>query len=334
MKASLVLISFLLSNLVTFAQNEMHWLPDQPGKWSYSHKIHGEIEQYNFSANETSKYKRKIDTVVETLHQNPVLKNPVGFDPSVYIKIQDGERKGFKSTSYTNEIVGTKIAVQFCPLYKDESGNIKKHCMEVSACEVSLNCPKFTAESYINYEIDGYNEELTILAQRLNKIFIKPLVVKELADGVTAYNSGIIVIANSKHPYWIPVTAGELFEMELNYWQLKNKIDKQETYATVIDAIKSEKAALTPEELELPAYKLNSNISAITIKQNDSQYMRFNPDYMDKKLPRSDVQLITVYTLTQAYSNNCQFKDVAHLKHCEFVKLLDVNALKALLDVK
>lgn len=113
--------------------------------------------------------------------------------------------------------------------------------MEVSSCDISSNCPKFTAESYINFKGDGYHAEISAAALRLNRIFIKPMDVKQLADGVTAYSSGIIIIAGTKHPYWIPVTVGELFELQLNYYELQYKFNKQEGDLYVLDEIKQEK---------------------------------------------------------------------------------------------
>jgi hypothetical protein len=101
----------------------------------------------------------------------------------------------------------------------------------------------------------------------------------------------------------------------------------------VIDYIKNEKAAFSPEELNHPAYRDNSNISSITGNANENQYMQFNPDYFDNSLPRTDIQILSVHTLTEAFTNNCGYKDVAHIRHYEFVKQFDANALKALLDV-
>lgn len=326
----------LLLTLVTrclYAQNETQWLPDQPGKWSYHHKLYGVIEDYKLTPYEISRYKQKIDTIIETLHQNPVLKNPVGFEPSVNVRILD-ENTGFISTPLPKVIVGARIAIQFCPYFLDESGNIKKHCMEVTSCDISFNCPKYTAESYIHFTGDGYHEELSAAALKLNRIFLKPMVVKELAEGVTAYSNGKIIIADSERPYWIPVTIGELFELELNYYELDYKFNKKEGILAVIEYIKNEKAAYSPEELYCPAYRDNSNISSITANSDGDQYMQFNPEYFDKSIPRTYVQLLTVHTLTEAFTDNCEYKDVAHIRHCEFVKQFDANALKALLDVK
>jgi hypothetical protein len=323
-----VIVSYL------HAQNETQWLPDQPGKWSFHHKIHGEVEKYKLTSTELTALQKKIDTITETFHQNPVLKNPVGFEPSLNVMVLAHDKVGFKTISLANAIIEYRIAIQFCPLFRDESGNVKKHCTEVTSCDIHVNQPKATTERYLNFRGDGYHEELSVAAERLNRIFVKPLVVKELAEGMTAYSSGIIIVAGTTRPYWIPVTVGELFDLQLNYYELDYKLNKKEDIPYVIDAIKNERAAYTAEELKLPAYSDSGKISSITKEVNENQYVQFNPDYFDRSMQRTDAQILAIHTLTEAYYNDCPNDHLNYMSHCEFVKQLDVNALKSLLDVK
>jgi hypothetical protein len=328
------LLLVIIVNGCLYAQNETQWLPDQPGKWSFHHKIHGEVEKYKLTSTELITFQKKIDTIAETFHQNPVLKNPVGFDPSLNVLVWPDDKVGFKTISLANAIIEYRIAIQFCPLFRDESGNVKKHCMEVTSCDIHVNQPKATTERYLNYQGDGYHEELSVAAGRLSRLFVKPLVARELAEGVTAYQSGIIIISDPKRPYWIPVTVGELFELLLNYYELDYKFNQKEGVLYVIDVIKNERAAYSPEELKLPAYFDNKYISYITKNVNENQYVRFNPDYFDKSLPRTSIQLIAVHTLTESFDRNCDDTHLEYRRHCEFVKQFDGNALKALIDVK
>ncbi|MDO9253977.1 MAG: hypothetical protein Q7U54_00590 [Bacteroidales bacterium] len=330
--------NLLLITLVTrglYAQNEIIWLPDQPGKWSYHHKITGEIEKYKLSPAELAEYQKNIDLVIETLHQNPVLKNPVGIEPSVNVRVWPDDKAGFHLRSLADDIVGSRIAIQFCPLFKDEKGNIRKHCMEVTSCDVHVNEPQATSEKYLHYlasELHPTPEKLEIAAQNLSKIFVKPLVAKELAEGVTAYQSGIIIISNPKCPYWIPVKCGELFDQITEYFSIVQ--EKDNSYVYVVEEIEKEKGVFSTEQLNGPAYFTTGNISGVTAVENDSPLLRFNPDYFDKSLPRTSIQLIAVHTLTESFDRNCDDTHLEYRRHCEFVKQLDVNALKALLDVK
>ena len=329
----------LLATIVTscpYAQNETQWLPDQPGKWSFHHKIHGEVEKYKLTSTELITFQKKIDTIAETFHLNPVLKNPVGFEPSLNVMVWPNDKVGSKTISLANAIIEYRIAIQFCPLFRDESGNVKKHCTEVTSCDVHVNEPKATSEKYLHYsasEIHPAPEKLEIAAQNLSKIFVKPLVAKELAEGVTAYQSGIIIVSDPKRTYWIPVKSGELFDQITEYFKIVQ--EKDNSYSYVIEAIEKEKGIFTPEQLSGPAYFTTDNISGVTAVENNSPLVRFNPDYFEKSLPRTDVQIMAVHTLTEAYYyDQCPSDHLNYLRHCEFVKQLDGNALKALLDVK
>lgn len=335
-----LIFSFLLLTVVTkclYAQNETQWLPDQQGKFTYNHKISGEIEKYKLSPAELASYQKNIDLVIESLHQNPVLKNPVGIEPSVNVKVWPDDKEGFHQRSLANDIVGSRIAIQFCPLYKDENGNIRKHCMEVTSCDVHVNEPKAISEKYLHYsasELHPAPEKLVIAAQDLSKIFVKPLVVKELAEGMTAYQSGIIIISDPRRSYWIPVKCGELFDQIMEYFKIVQ--EKDNSYSYVVEEIENEKRFFTTEQLKGPAYYTTGNISGVTAVENDSPLVRFNPDYFNKSLPRTSIQLMAVHTMTEAFYDNhdCPSQHTAELRHCEFVKQLDINALKALLDVK
>jgi hypothetical protein len=328
---------FIFANVsgCLYAQNETQWLPDQPGKWSYHHKISGEIEKYKLSPAELAECQKNIDLVIETLHQNPVLKNPVGIEPSVNVRVWPDNKAGTHLRSLADDIVGSRIAIQFCPLFKDENGNIRKHCMEVTSCDVHVNEPKATSEKYLHYsasELHPAPEKLVIVAQNLSKIFVKPLVAKELAEGVTAYQSGIIIISDPKRPYWIPVKCGELCDQIIEYFKIVQ--EKDNSYSYVVEAIEKEKGVFTTEQLSGPAYYTTGNISGVTAVENDSPLVRFNPDYFDKSLPRTSIQLIAVHTLTELFDRNCDDTHNEYRRHCEFVKQFDGIALKALLDVK
>lgn len=336
MKRQLVTIFLvIITSQYLCAQNETHWLPEQPGKWSFHHTIHGEIEKYKLTPAELATYQSKIDAIAETFHQNPVLKNPVGFEPSLNVLVWPHDKLGYKTISLANAIIESRIAIQFCPYFRDEAGNVKKHCTEVTSCDIHLNQPEATAENHLNYsasEVNPASEQLEIAAQKLSKIFIEPLVEKELDKGVVAYSSGIIIVSNPDRPYWIPVKAGALFDEILAYYRLV--MEQDDSYSFVVEDIKKEKASLTPEELNGPAYYESGNISHVTATPNNSQLKRFNPDYFDKSLPRTAIQIIAIHTLTEAFSKECDYNHIEYQRHCEFVKQLDAKALKALIDVK
>jgi hypothetical protein len=66
----------------------------------------------------------------------------------------------------------------------------------------------------------------------------------------------------------------------------------------------------------------------------DYTYLRFNPEYFDKSLPREAVQLITLHTLAEAFTGDCQYTNYDYVSFYKFTKAIDGESLKALLDVK
>jgi hypothetical protein len=118
MKAFLLSILIIASGTVNlFAQNETQWLPDQPGKWSYNHKIQDEIKKYNIKTSELSKYKQNIDSVMGVPYEKPLLmKNSVGYNPSVNSKIRLGCHLGYSMHSLAIEFDRTRIAIEFCQI--------------------------------------------------------------------------------------------------------------------------------------------------------------------------------------------------------------------------
>jgi len=336
MKKFLFVLFFLTVTSMNsiFAQE---FLEDTPGKWDYSYsseKKGGYRSELNYSMNasETKMFKQKINDIVEFLHQSQVLANPKGFTASVkscaYTNIY---KINYDFNKLKNAFVQSEIVVRFCPLFRNKSGKIITESDEMSHCDFMLNNPLTTTYTYMNYEGDGYNKEINNAANKLNELFIKPGIIKDFGDGITAYTDGVVVISGTKKPYWIPVTVGEFFDLQIKLWEL---LSKKEGNSAVLDVIKQEKSKYTPEELKLPAYSTSGRISRITDQKNDMPYMRFNPGYFDKTLPRTDIQLITIKTITDVYQGGCTGKSVDVERHCEFIRKLDLKKLKEFLDKK
>jgi hypothetical protein len=231
--------------------------------------------------------------VVETLHQNPVTLHPIGFEATVSACIRaDMWRFRYDVKQLAGKIPESEIIIRFCPLSTEiATGKIVKGCIEVEHCDVHLNSPGYSTKDYLNFTGDGYDKQIDIAAQKLREVFTAPEVVKTLAEGVTLYSNGIIVAAGTQRPYWIPVTVGEMFDLHINYWKPESK---KQGNTMVLDMILKEKESFSAEELKAPAYNGQSPVSLISSIPNKKPYMRFNPDYFDKKIPRTSVQLITI----------------------------------------
>jgi hypothetical protein len=330
------LFFFAISQMTLSAQDRWKMHPDHPGVWSY--KFYTEAKggyrselSYSLSPDELARFKQKISDVAETLHQNPVVKNPIGFEPTVQGNFwTDVFPIHYDVRVLANQIPQAEIVIRFCPFYSDKEGNPEKACMEVEHCDIMLNNPR---HSVTGRETNGnsFDPSPGDIPTTFNEVFQAPPKIKELAEGVTVYSNGVIVVADPKRPYWIPVTCGEYFNIRLN--DLERRINDPGA-KEIRDMILKEKEQFTPDQLNQPAYNGYNPISLIGWEKNDRPYMRFNPEYFDKSLPREAVQLITIHALADAYYGECLYENFDYVSFYKFTKELDGESLRALLDIK
>jgi hypothetical protein len=319
---------------------------DAAGKWSYTYDndskgSHSGDANYALSPAEMAAFKGKINEVVEALHQNPVTLHPIGFEATVRAGISVGAHLfNHDPALMAANIPAAGITIQFCPLYAEvATGNVHKGCIEVAHCDVGLNTPYYTTsvKSYLNASGDGYDKAIDDASKRVNEVFQARKALKALAPGVTLYSDGVIVAAGTERPYWIPVTAGELFDLQINYWTLRSKKDGN---TVVLDMIKKEREKFTAQDLKSPAYHGENPISLISAKPNDKPYMRFNADYFDRKIPRTALQLITIRVNPDICDPGFDEKNYKGenamdiLRYFQFSKAIDGQKIRALLDVK
>ena len=348
-KAALLLaIALLFMNGQTVtSQKKFERVPDAPGKWTYTHLNESKggyrsDANYVLSPTELAAFKKKITQVVTTLQQNPVTANPIGFEPTVTSAIfANMFSYNYDVNRLAGKIPQAEIVIRFCILYRETAtGKSSKDCMEVEHCDVWLNSMDRTMSS------SGYHTYIPTLNPKpideafglMNEVFQAPEVVATPAEGVTLYANGRLVLARTDRPIWIPVTAGEYFDLQIRYWTLTSARDGNSIF---LDMLKKEKATFSEADLKKPAYNGENPASLITVTPNKRPYMRFNPAYFDKQLPRSHVQLITVALNIDLLDKNFDpnyyrrgehYMDI--LRYYEYSKALDPLQLKALLDVK
>jgi hypothetical protein len=337
--ARLVFSAMLIFSSSIFAQDKWHLLPEKPGQWTYSY--HNEPygpnaeKNYKLTPIELTTIRQKLSLLAETLHQNKEVTNPIGFDA-----VAVGSFYCFDEAAAPTRFPQSEVNLKFYPLYGDNSGNIRRDWTEVSGIVFFLNNLRPGA-GYFNFRETGYSKdvELNNSVKKLNEIFTRPEILKEIAPGITAFADGTVIISKPDRPYWIPVKLGELYDLMLNYNKLQDIEYKAPPGQGVWDALKKEKESLSPEILDMPAYPgamFPGSISQISNVENHFPYMRLNPDYFDKTLPKTAIQVITIRTLATAFQDesDCSSDSPDYTAHCKFARVIDFNALQKLLEIK
>lgn len=306
-------VLILLFSLQAKAQNPSEFLPDKPGKWSYSGNIKTPGTDY-------AAFNKNLSAVAEWFHQNtPMLKNPAGYDLHAmsYAISDDNYKKNAANYGLRSEMV---FAFQ---LFLSDLSRGGKWTVEPPDYSFYINNTETghgTNPNYHHFEAEYFNythpnskykytsadeKAINDAVVKLNGIFAVFPFAKEMAPGVHVYKESvdghfyhIIVFNPERPPYWLPVTLKELAEIHLEYYTSQ----KDEF---LLPQLKKEIAEFSEEELNAPAYFGHDTHYVLRAngKNEGMQLMRFNPDYWDKSLPPSAIQYMTFYypQMTEAH---------------------------------
>lgn len=328
---------FLLNSL-SFAQADPVFKEDHPGKWTYKYVTNAYQPGFALSPTELTALQNKLALIAEAVHKNTVVSTPKGID----LQVSGGCYESFVlgEGNHSRDMIPGKVDIKFCD-WLSRDGKLTLQTMEVPVVQILTNVP---AETYLGYNMnfnkDGQIQEITDAADKFNQIFKLPVLAKDLGNGIKLYNNNVMVIAADSKPYWVPVTIGEYYKMALDYYKAYAKKDPVE--AKMLGEIFQKEKANFESHLNEPAYTCDGteSISAICLKSfpNAIPLMRFNPEYFDKRLPRTSVQLITV-----SGRNHLNPLDdpatmaglgTGNIRVWELMNSLDGEKLKTLLDLK
>jgi len=289
-KSFIFLFAFmLLQTCLIMAQKSSDFLPEKPGKWSYSSNI-------KIPGAEAVTFNRNLATLAEWFHNNiPLLASPKGFDLSAcsYGIWNDNYKK-----NPCNYGMRSEMNFDF-QLFVSNGG---KWVVEPPHYSFYINNTESGHGTNFNFAgWDNIKDQQSLevplekATTKLNGLFQVFPVIKDIAPGVRLYDDGKLVVFNPDRPsFWIPVTMRELSDLFLGYYGLRNKTEMDKL---LLDQLKKEIAELTEEELNAPSYE--GHDSHFVLKANGQktglQIMQFNPEYWDRSLPPSAIQLMTMF---------------------------------------
>jgi hypothetical protein len=293
----LTIFILVLSHLLVSAQDKK-LLKYKPGTFKITYgTLNGQgPDQYNKSCGytkaESDAATKSLVSLVDIFRRNPVLKDINGFDGYCYLN------GGRCNTKFGYGVPSTPCF--FFETWSLRKGKEVKQTVEPPQWRFEVNMTeKFCSNGFnvSNYS-NAYNPTNPAFSEKgtdkatlaLRELFFLPGVKEEVCPGIDRYGDNLIIFNPNRPEYWSQVTIRETFRLLLDYWkQVPDKIQVE----AMIPILNNEFSNFSEDEKDGFAYIGSSeSISRIGSTRNETPVMRPNPDYWDRKLPRSAVQFM------------------------------------------
>jgi len=278
MKPKSLLYSLCIVTTTLYAQ-ELPLVLEKPGTFEILSRTDYTMPDCGFSKAEVEANLQRIKDLVTAVRQNPILSDIKGYNGRARIHT-------ISMCKYKEQYgVPARIAFEFCSFFRNKEGEVKFNTIEPS--NVSF---------YINTIVPwGYNFT-SVKSAAVSGYFTVPLDKKTIAPGIDLYDGEIFIVYDPSRPdYWVPVTVNEAIACA--YEDLK-KEDNEIAAKMQKDFIDKEYAEIPETDRNKPAY-FGGGISRVTNKpgygDQDNLFpriMKVNPDYWNKELPKSAIQII------------------------------------------
>ena len=293
-----------------------------------------------FTKAETTANYQKIIGITELVRKNPVFTNQKGFECETYVFAKNcPDKNGYG--------IPSELSFGFCDYFSDK-GKVSIYRIEPPSWKLQVNSfGSFIGGSFgldaskpSEKPKDGFNfEKWKSVNDKLKECFRFPGAREELGNGIDRYSSELIVVYNPERPpYFLPVKFRELAEALIEYWKLHPDKVQSEMMASMMEA---EYANIPASDREGWAYNNTYDnriaIMGITPIKGAQPIVRLNPEYWDRKLPRSAIQLLTFSRLTDTKRYTTDITE--SLKHnsngyslARFLEALDITMFPNLID--
>jgi hypothetical protein len=293
----IVCIALILHFGISNAQDKI-LLKEKPGTFKIeTTELNGlGPDQYNktcgYTKAESDAAIKNLVSLIDIFRRNPVLKDNKGFD-------------GIGDLGYgrCNTKFGYGLPSTVCFYFETWSlrkGKEVKWTAEPPQWRFEVNMTeKFCSNGFnVSDYSNTYNPTNPAFSEKganistvaLRELFFLPGVKEEVFPGIDRYGENLIIFNPDRPEYWNQVTIREVFRLLIDYWkQVPDKIQVD----AIIPMLENEFSNFSQTEKDGFAYfgKPESIYRIGTIK-NETPVMRPNPDYWDRKLPRSAIQFM------------------------------------------
>lgn len=293
-----------------------------------------------FTKAETTANYQKIIRVTDLVRKNPVFIDQKGFECETYVMcLECPDKFGYGIPGLIRFGFGDWFMDKGQPkFYKMEppSWSIMVNSLDnVFGGNFSLGASKPTDPPKAGF---NYEKWKSVNDKLLDCIYL-PGEKEELGNGIDRYISEIVVIYNpDRPPYYLPVKFRELAEWLIEYWKLHPDKVKSDMMLQYMEA---DYAQIPESERDGWAYNNTYDercpFLEITPIPGPQPVVRLNPEYWNKKLPRSSIQILTFnhLTNTQIYTNAKEEWLKLHAAGYSlqrFLEALDINTLVPAID--
>ena len=296
---SVFLILLLPIGLTVAAQNKV-LLTEKPGTFKFRRDVLNGLgsdlygKNNNFTLAEAEASQKELERLVEFFRQCPVLRENKGFDAVYDLGIgRFNSKYGYGVPSILTFYLST------WSLYKGKE------------VQWTIEPPQWRMETNMTdkYRDNGFNETdfsnsynptnpsfseagMRLATIEVNELFFQPGIKENIRPGIDRYGETYIIYNLDRPPYWEQVTIREVFRLLIQYWDcVPDKAQKDE----IVPILKMDLAGFTEEEKDGYAYFGNpESLYRISSVRNDTPVLRPNPEYWNKNLPRSAIQVMVL----------------------------------------
>ncbi len=274
MKLRIIPLFLLLSSVTAVVAQED--LSQRPGTFEILSRTDYAMPECGFTKADITANMERIKEAVAVIRQNPVMSDIKGFNGRARIHTMSMTCK--RPQWYG---VPSRIAFEFSSFFYSKDGRVTYNTIEPPSWSLYLNemIPGWT---------DSFNSEHGYFTASLKKTTVDP--------GIDVYDGECWVIYDPERPpYWIPVTCEEAFVAAREF---AAKVTNEIAAAYNKQFLDAEWAAIPEEDRKKPAY-FGGGLSRVSSTPGygaqDSIFpaiMKVNPEYLDRSLPRSEIQFI------------------------------------------
>jgi hypothetical protein len=312
---SVYVIAFVLIFACLSISKEFPLILDKQGTFQMLSRTDFTLPNCGYTKAEMAENLKEITALVEVMRKHPVLAEPKGFESKARIYnviCNDPDRYG----------VPSRISFEFCSWFENKKGTPEYNSIEPPEWSIIINKQRVHSEA--NFEPD-------------KTYFTVPSKKETIAPGIDLYDGeGYVLYNPDRPPYWLTLTVGEAYSKMKAYWTSPSNKNDKFTAEQFLKMIETEYAATPKADMDKPAH--NKGDVGATADSNWPLIVRANPDYWNKSLPRSAIQILSFTKINNRKFLESRTKEALEKNSISyhvyrFEESLNLDTLKSLLPI-